>query len=99
MIARVFFCILCNLQAEVHLPQVGFEVLCDLTNQPLERQLADKQLGGLLILADLTQSHGTRSVPVGLLHTTCGKEDCKLRKLWAMQEVRASGHINASQRR
>jgi len=48
--------------------QVGLEVLGNLTDQALEGQLADQQLGGLLVLADLTQSHGTGPVPVGLLH-------------------------------
>jgi len=44
-------------------PQVGLEVLSDLTHQPLEGQLADEQLGGLLVLPDLTQGDGSGSVP------------------------------------
>jgi len=40
--------------------------LSDLTNQPLERQLADQQLGGLLVLPDLTQGDSSRPVPVRL---------------------------------
>ncbi len=36
--------------------QVGLEVLGNLTNQALERELADEQLGALLILANLAQS-------------------------------------------
>jgi len=52
--------------------QVGLEVLGNLTDQALEGQLADEQLGGLLVLADLTQSHGSGPVPVGLLHTASG---------------------------
>ena len=51
-------------------PQVGLEVLGNLTHQPLEGQLADKQLSRLLVLPDLTQSHGTRAVPV-LLNSHC----------------------------
>ena len=43
--------------------QVGLEVLGDLTHQPLEGQLADEQLGGLLVLPDLPQGHSSRSVP------------------------------------
>jgi len=39
--------------------QIGLEVLGDLSHQTLEGQLADQQLGGLLITTDLTQSHGT----------------------------------------
>jgi hypothetical protein len=52
--------------------QVGLEVLGDLTHQALEGQFADEQLGGLLVLADLTESHGTRPVAMGLLHATGG---------------------------
>ena len=40
--------------------QVGLEVLGDLPDQPLEGQLADQQLGGLLVATDLSESHGTR---------------------------------------
>jgi hypothetical protein len=46
-------------------PQVGLEVLGDFTHQPLEGQLADEQLGGLLVLPDLTQSDSSWSVPAG----------------------------------
>ena len=49
-------------------PQVSLEVLGDLTHQPLERQLADQQLGGLLVLPDLTQGDGSRPVSVRLQH-------------------------------
>ena len=41
--------------------KVGLEVLGDLPDQPLEGQLADQQLSGLLVATDLTQSHGSRS--------------------------------------
>eukprot|EP00095_Tigriopus_kingsejongensis_P011693 maker-scaffold578_size132436-snap-gene-0.33 protein:Tk11693 transcript:maker-scaffold578_size132436-snap-gene-0.33-mRNA-1 annotation:"histone h1" len=37
--------------------QVGLEVLSDLTDQTLEGQLADEQLGGLLVATDLSESH------------------------------------------
>jgi len=47
--------------------QIGLEVLSDLTNQTLEGQLADQQLGRLLVTPDLTESHGSGPVPVGLL--------------------------------
>merc|ERR1712099_112207 len=55
--------------------EVGLEVLGDLTNQTLERQLADQELSRLLVATDLTESDGTRFVPVRLLDTTgrwCG---------------------------
>ena len=53
--------------------KVGLEVLGDLTNQTLEGQLADQELGGLLVTTDLTKSNGTRPVPVGLLHASCSR--------------------------
>ena len=34
-------------------PQVGFEILCDFSNQTLERQLADQQFGRFLIAGAL----------------------------------------------
>ena len=52
--------------------QVGLEVLGDLAHQALEGQLADQQLGRLLVLSDLAQRHGTGPVAVGLLHATGG---------------------------
>lgn len=53
--------------------KVGFEVLGDLTNQPLEGQLADEKLGGLLVPTDLTKSHRTRTVTMRLLHSSSGR--------------------------
>ena len=52
--------------------QVGLEVLSDLSDQTLEGQLADQQLSGLLVTTDLSQSHGTGPVTMGLLHATGG---------------------------
>ena len=52
--------------------EVGLEILGDLTHQALERQLPDEQLGALLVTADLTESHGSRPVTVGLLHAPGG---------------------------
>lgn len=39
--------------------QVGFEVLGNLTNQTLERQLSDQELGRFLVTTDLTESDGS----------------------------------------
>ena len=50
-------------------PEVSLEILGNLTDQALEGELADEQLCGLLVSSDLTQGHGARSVPVGLLHS------------------------------
>ena len=49
--------------------EVGLEVLCDLTDETLEGELADEELGRLLVATDLTESDGTWLVPVGLLDT------------------------------
>ena len=46
--------------------EVGLEVLGDLADEALEGELADKELGGLLVLADLAESDGT-IVAVGFL--------------------------------
>ncbi len=52
--------------------QVSLEVLGDLTDKTLEGQLADEKLSALLVTTDLTKSHSSRPVPVGLLHTSGG---------------------------
>jgi hypothetical protein len=53
-------------------PQVSLEVLGDLTDQTLEGQLADEELGGLLVSPDLTESHCAGPVSVGLLDAPGG---------------------------
>ena len=53
-------------------PQVGLEVLGDLTDQTLEGQLADEELGALLVTPDLTEGDCAGPVTMGLLHTTSG---------------------------
>src|SRR5271155_2947867 len=47
--------------------QIGLEVLRDLANEALERQLADEQLRRLLVTTDLAQRHCSGPVAVGLL--------------------------------
>jgi histone H3 len=54
-----------GLEAEIRL-----EVLGDLTNKTLERQLADEKLGGLLVATNLTEGDGSRLVAVRLLDTS-----------------------------
>jgi histone H3 len=39
--------------------EVGLEILGDLTDETLEGELADQELGGLLVTTDLTESDGT----------------------------------------
>ena len=52
--------------------EVGLEGLGDLTDQALEGELADEQLGGLLVSPDLTESHCSGPVSVGLLDSASG---------------------------
>jgi histone H3 len=49
--------------------EVGLEVLGDLTDETLERELADEELSRLLVTTNLTKSDGTGAVAVGLLDT------------------------------
>lgn len=53
-----------RLEAEVRL-----EVLGDLTDETLEGELADEELGRLLVATDLTESDGTGLITVRLLDT------------------------------
>ena len=50
--------------------QVRLEILGDLTHETLEWELADKELGALLVLTDLAQRHRTWAVAVRLLDAT-----------------------------
>jgi hypothetical protein len=52
--------------------KVGLEILCDLTDKTLERELADEQVGRLLVTTDLTESDGSRTVTVRLLDSSSG---------------------------
>jgi hypothetical protein len=56
-----------RLEAEVRL-----EVLRDLADEPLERQLADEQLRRLLVATDLPERDRARAETVRLLNTTSG---------------------------
>ena len=52
--------------------QVGLEVLGDLTDQTLEWQLADQELGGFLVPSDLTEGNSSGPVTMGFLYTSGG---------------------------
>ena len=54
-------------------PQVGLEVLGNLTDQPLEWELPDEELGGLLVPPDLPEGNGAGPVAVGLLDSPSGR--------------------------
>ena len=53
--------------------EIGLEVLGDLTDETLEGQFPDEELGRLLVTTDLTESDGTGSVPMGLLDSASGR--------------------------
>ena len=53
--------------------EISLEVLGNLTDQALEGELADEQLGGLLVSPDLTESHCSRPVSVRLLDSASGR--------------------------
>ena len=53
--------------------QVSLVVLGNLSHKALERELADQELSGLLVSADLTESDSSRSVSVGFLHSAGGR--------------------------
>ena len=53
--------------------EIGLEILSNLTNKALEGELADEQLSGLLVFTDLTESHGTGPVTMGLLDATSSR--------------------------
>ena len=44
--------------------EVSLEVLCDLSDEALEGQFPDQELGGLLVTSDLPEGNGARTVPV-----------------------------------
>jgi hypothetical protein len=44
--------------------------LGNLTNETLERKLADEKLGGLLVTPNFTEGDGTGSEPVGFLDSS-----------------------------
>jgi len=52
--------------------EIGLEVLGDFAHQTLKRQLADEELGGLLVAADLAESDCARAVSVRLLDSSGG---------------------------
>ena len=52
--------------------KVSLVVLSQLSHQSLEGELSDEELSRLLVSSDLSKSHGTGSVSVGLLHATGG---------------------------
>lgn len=78
--------------------QVRFEILSNFANEPLEWQLANKEVGALLELPDLAQCYGSRAVSVGFLNTTSKRSrlaGCLCRQLlpWRLSTSRLSGGL------
>jgi hypothetical protein len=55
-----------------HVQAAPTKSLHDFSDQPLEGELADEKLRGLLVLADFPQGYGARAVAMGLLGGTAG---------------------------
>jgi hypothetical protein len=53
--------------------EIALEILGDLTDQTLEGELADQQVGRLLVPTNLAQGDCTRTVTMRLLDTTRGR--------------------------
>jgi hypothetical protein len=52
--------------------KITLEVLSDLTNETLEGELPDEEIGALLVPSDLTKGDGSGPVTVGFLHASSG---------------------------
>ena len=52
------------------LPEISFEILSNFSHETLEGQFTDEELSGFLVTTDLTKSHGTGPVTMGLLHSS-----------------------------
>ena len=52
--------------------EISLEVLGNFTYQALEWKLPDEKFGGLLVPSNFSESHGTRPVTMGLLHSASG---------------------------
>ena len=59
--------------------KVVLELGSDLTDKSLEGKLADEELGGLLVLADLTERNGSGSVCAGRVGGRGGCSEIKIR--------------------
>ena len=59
--------------------EVGLEVLGDLTHETLEGELAEEELGGLLVPTDLTESKSKSETCD--LHTANNKEAASMQQL------------------
>ena len=67
-IVRLFY--LQTVNGNVLKAHFNADVLGDLHHQTLEGELGKKQFAGLLVLADVTKGHDSRTVSNGLFHAT-----------------------------
>jgi len=51
-------------------PEISFEILSNFSHETLEGQFTDEELSGFLVTTDLTKSHGTGTITMGLLHSS-----------------------------
>ena len=51
--------------------QICLEILRNLTDETLERSLADEEISRLLVTTDLTKSYSSWTVAVRFLYSTC----------------------------
>ena len=71
--------------------ETNLEVLSDFTNETLEGELADEELGRLLVPTNFTESDGTRTETMRLLDTTSGSGGGSLTSLRLGSELLTRG--------
>jgi len=62
-------------------PKIRLEVLSDFPDEPLEGELPDQQLGGLLVLSDFTEGDSSGAEAMRLLDASCRRRSCGLPSL------------------
>ena len=73
------------------LEETNLKVLSDFTNETLEGELADEELGRLLVPTNFTESDGTRAETMRLLDTTSGSGGGSLTSLRLGSELLTGG--------
>merc|ERR1719219_3102687 len=54
-------------------PQVTLEILSNLADQTLERQLAKQQFSGLLVFSDFSECHCSRTITMRFFDSSCSR--------------------------
>ena len=73
------------------LEETNLEVLSDFPNKTLEGELADEELGRLLVPTNFTESDGTRAETMRFLDTTSGSGGGGLTSLRLSSELLTGG--------